>query len=154
MGQRWQFKTSARENSSNISQMQLQRKLNNSENIFVDNREPQCNYRKLPLISLSPPPPPPPTPVIWPSACKQKKYIDYKPPPNVWNWIWFIMAFWTLIKDSKYKKYFDQHRYSLSRSAFSIQGIIPHGYKPLRSISASKTPCEDVYFNLFSGDVH
>ena len=39
---------------------QLQRKLNNSENIFMDNREPQCKYRKLPL------------PVIWPSACKQK----------------------------------------------------------------------------------
>ena len=42
---------------------QLQRKLNNSENIFVDNREPQCKYRKLPLISPSPPPPlPPPLP--------------------------------------------------------------------------------------------
>ena len=43
---------------------QLQRKLNNSENICVDNREPQCKYRKLPLISPSPPPPTFPTPVI------------------------------------------------------------------------------------------
>ena len=50
---------------------QFQRKFsNNSEKIFVDNREPQCKYRKLPLISPSPPPPP--TPVIWPSACKEK----------------------------------------------------------------------------------
>ena len=38
---------------------QLQRKVNNSEKHFVDNREPQCKYRKLPLISPSPPPPPP-----------------------------------------------------------------------------------------------
>ena len=51
---------------------QLQRKLNNSENICVDNREPQCKYRKLPLISPSPPPPTFPTPVIWLSACKHK----------------------------------------------------------------------------------
>ena len=29
----------------------LQRKLNNSEKIFVDNREPQCKYLKLPLVS-------------------------------------------------------------------------------------------------------
>ena len=49
---------------------QLQRKVNNSENIFVDIRRPQCKYRKLPLIS--PPPPHAPTPVIWPSACKHK----------------------------------------------------------------------------------
>ena len=67
----------------------------------------------------------------------------------MWNWIWFIMAFWTLIKDSKYKKYFGQHRYSLSRSAFSILVIIPLGYKPLRSISSSKTPCEDGYTSTY-----
>ena len=45
---------------------QLQRKVSNSEKNFVDNREPQCKYRKLPLKSPSP------TPVIWPSACKHK----------------------------------------------------------------------------------
>ena len=54
----------------------LQRKLNNSENIFMDNRKPQCKYRKTatykPLPPNPQPPPPPPTPVIWPSACKQK----------------------------------------------------------------------------------
>ena len=72
----------------------------------------------------------------------------------MWNCIWFIMAFWTLIKDSKCKKYFYQHRYSLSQSAFSIAVIIPLGYKLLCSISFSNIPCEDRYFNLFSGDVH
>ena len=39
---------------------QLQRILNNSENICVHNRELQCKYRKLPLISPSPFPPPTP----------------------------------------------------------------------------------------------
>ena len=132
---------------------QLQRRLNNTENIFVDNREPQCKYCKLPHISPSPSTPP--TPQLYDHLPVNIKIHRHdKPPPNVWNWIWFIMAFWTLIKDNKCKKYFDYYRYSLSRSAFSIQGLIPHGYKPLGSISSSKTPCEYVYFNLFSGDVH
>ena len=75
---------------------QLQRKLNNSEKNFVDNREPQCKnrYRKLPLLSPSPPPPlPPPPPLLYDHLPVNTKYIDYKPPSNVWNWIWFIMAF-------------------------------------------------------------
>ena len=47
---------------------QLQRKVKDSEKSFVDNREPQCKYRKLPHWA----PPHPNPPVIWPSACKHK----------------------------------------------------------------------------------
>ena len=60
---------------------QLQRRLNNSENIFVDNREPQCKYRKLPLISPSPSPaPPPPPPQLYDHLPVNKKNTSITSP--------------------------------------------------------------------------